>query len=199
MGSEGQITLDICILTISDRRQVFDLLHVELMRQIGDRTDVRVIWLGDNSRPGNWMFKTGTKRQIIHAATTARYCTWLDDDDWIAPDYIESIMDAIANHDGVDVIVFDQLCQINDEQKPTRVGLEYIGKGDTAGTQYRGPWLWCVWKGSLFRAVRFQDIRMIEDSEWCRYAWMLAKTQHRIEKTLHFYCYQHQRTAGSTY
>jgi hypothetical protein len=82
------MTWDILICSILHRTDMLDALLAELERQLVP--GVGVIVFRDNLET-----VYGEKCQRLLDASTADYISFLDDDDWIAPDFIASIMDAL--------------------------------------------------------------------------------------------------------
>jgi glycosyltransferase involved in cell wall biosynthesis len=80
-------TWDILICSILHRTDMLDELLGELERQLVPGVGVRVF-------RDNLETVYGEKCQRLLNASTADYVSFLDDDDWIAPDFIASIMEA---------------------------------------------------------------------------------------------------------
>jgi len=82
---------DVLISTIPHRHQKLCLLLAELDRQRQPGFGVRL--LRDNlERP---MVDSHVKRQELLESSAADYVCSLDDDDWVAPDYVSAIMEAL--------------------------------------------------------------------------------------------------------
>lgn len=81
-------TWDILICSIMHRTEMLDALLNEVGRQLVPGAGVRVF--RDNLETGY-----GEKCQRLLDSSTADYVSFLDDDDWIADDFIEAIMTAL--------------------------------------------------------------------------------------------------------
>ncbi len=175
-------------------------LPEELARQISaiQACPVELLVLTDNRQRS-----TGRKRQALLDLAQGRYITHLDDDDWVAPTYVADLLEAIKADD-VDVIVFNQESRWNNENPFTvRCGLEFENEGmrkDAEGGQwqdiYRKPWHWCVFAARIAKTARFPDGYIDDDWFWLRQVLAQTKTQHRIDKILHFYRYNDQVSAS---
>jgi hypothetical protein len=82
------MTWDILICSIEHRANMLDVLLAELERQLLPGVGVRVF-------RDNLETVYGEKCQRLLDSSTADYVSFLDDDDWIAEDFIETIMEAL--------------------------------------------------------------------------------------------------------
>jgi hypothetical protein len=82
------MTWDILICSIEHRTDMLDELLAELQRQLVPGVGVRVY-------RDNLEIVYGEKCQRLLDSSTADYVSFLDDDDWIADDFISTIMDAL--------------------------------------------------------------------------------------------------------
>jgi hypothetical protein len=81
-------TYDILICSIEHRADMLDALLAELERQLVPGVGVRVF-------RDNLETVYGEKCQRLLDSSTADYVSFLDDDDWVAEDFISSIMAAL--------------------------------------------------------------------------------------------------------
>ena len=168
-----------------------------LAAQIGN-LPVELLVLTDNRKRS-----TGLKRQALLDVAQGRYVTHLDDDDMVSGDYISEILAAIAMPE-VDVIVFNQQSTWNGQNPFTvKCGLEFENEGVHKDAEdklwqniHRKPWHWCVWNSKIAKAAKFPDGYIDDDWFWLKQAIALAKTQHRIDKILHFYQHNSQTSAS---
>src|SRR3954465_13263584 len=84
------MTWDILICSIVHRTNMLALLLKELERQLVPGVGVRVF-------RDNLETVYGEKCQRLLDSSTADYVSFLADDDWVAPDFIASIMEAPAS------------------------------------------------------------------------------------------------------
>src|ERR1019366_3651051 len=61
----------------------------------------------------------------------------------------------------------------------------------------RKPFHVCAWRGELARSESFSDDSTQEDWEWASRLCKKAKTQHRIDRVLHYYHYSDATTAAA--
>ena len=78
------MTWDILICSIWHRTEMLDALLEELERQRIPGVGIRVCW-------DNLDLEYGAKCQRLLESSTADYVCFIDDDDWIAPHYVQAI------------------------------------------------------------------------------------------------------------
>lgn len=81
-------TYDILICSIEHRADMLDALLAEIERQLVPGVGVRVF-------RDNLETEYGEKCQRLLDSSTADYVSFLDDDDWIEPDFIHTIMEVL--------------------------------------------------------------------------------------------------------
>jgi len=172
----------ILVATVPSRIRTYfpDLLEV-LQQQIGDRP-IEVLGLYDNK------YRTvGAKRNALLSMAEGRFLSFLDDDDCIAPNFVERIHDALLADPHADVFVYDQWCSVNGAQPYLcRYGIELEYTQTT--TLWTGkPAHNMVWRTALVENLRFPELNIGEDTTWCQQASARAKTQIRIPETLYYY------------
>lgn len=186
--------LSILIPAVFDRNSAA-LLH-KLQEQIGDKP-VELLVLTDNRRRS-----TGLKRQALLNMAAGRYLTYLDDDDDVAPDYLLEVFDAIRDQPEIepaDVIVFNSEARLlgygfGENPFIVRTGIEYENEdckseSDRRLDITRKPWHWCIWRAELAKTAHFPDGYIDDDWFWLRQLMPQVKRQHRIDRVLHYYCY----------
>lgn len=88
---------DVLICAIPSRKDLLEIVEGQLRQQIKDlhlETNVGVLIENDSSR-----MTIGVKRNALLARSRAEYVAYVDDDDQVAPTYVESIVRAIGNCD----------------------------------------------------------------------------------------------------
>lgn len=188
--------LSILIPSVFDRN-VTSLAH-KLQMQVGDR-GVEILVLTDNRRRS-----TGRKRQALLDMAQGTFVTYIDDDDNVSDDYVESVYEAIIStqDDTPDVIVFNSQAQLmgygfGENPYIVRCGIEYENEdsrmeGDRRLDITRKPWHWCVWNSALAKTATFPDGYIDDDWFWLRQMMPRVRKQHRIDKVLHYYQYNHK-------
>lgn len=83
----------ILVCTVNERAALFAKLHAELLRQAEPYPGlVEVLYALDGKE-----ISVGAKRQQLIERATGEYVAFIDDDDWIAPDYVDAILDAAVS------------------------------------------------------------------------------------------------------
>jgi glycosyltransferase involved in cell wall biosynthesis len=85
------VLLSILIPTLNARRESFETLRAELMRQIGEREDVELLWASDDGE-----LALGAKRNALVRRARGAYVCSIDDDDEVHPRYVELVTAALA-------------------------------------------------------------------------------------------------------
>lgn len=139
----------------------------------------------------------GLKRQALLDAARGDYIAFLDDDDWITPDYVQILLTAAQR--GADVITFRQKATING--KDGHIDFRIDAPGDEPWqegiTAVRKPWHVCAWKRSLVADCVFPDINDGEDIVWCQQARQRVRTGTHIDRVLHHYRFDQATTAAT--
>ena len=91
--------LTILILSLPNRLEKLDRIYRKLSKQVITRP-VQILYLGDNKS-----MTVGEKRNMILSIAKGRYVCFIDDDDLVTDDYIESIFKAMEVDP--DVITFN--------------------------------------------------------------------------------------------
>ena len=139
----------------------------------------------------------GLKRQALVDAAIGDYIAFVDDDDWIAQDYVPSLLSGIES--GADVITFEQQVFVNEHQNKVIMHLgaeDEVWKPGVAVTN-RNAWQVCAWKRSIAKIGVFPDIMDGEDHAWLRQIRPFAKTEHHIPHILHTYRFNSAQTLAT--
>lgn len=168
------IKWSICILTVPERENDLARLFGSLKRQVGDR-DIQILV---NDRGG----ALGEKRQWCLNHAMGEYICFIDDDDLVAHDYVETIYPLL---DGVDYIGFRlQLYNDGAKQKPTFHSLRYENWSEDENGFYRNVSHLNPIRTEISREGRF-DGGFGEDFRWSQQ--VKPVTEHFIDKPLYFY------------
>jgi hypothetical protein len=175
-------------------------LYYELLRQArGQKAEVLVLVDNRVAMP------LEAKRNRLLAASKGRFVAFVDDDDWVAEDYVSAIIDMARQQPEADVICFQQSSSLGDGLPPFLVtpGLAYENEpcrqenGRWVDLR-RKPWHWCAWKGELARTVAF-ECGPDEDWVWVQSLLPFCTREARIERVLHYYrFYRHSSAALNT-
>lgn len=166
----------ICVVTNLPHREI-ELTRIKgiIERQIKPYNDIELIVNTDE-------VKVGEKRQRCLEMAQGEYINFIDDDDLIAHDYVETIYPLL---DGVDYVGFKlQMYQDGVKQKPTAHSLRHKTWSEDEKGYYRGvthlnPLKTELAKQSTFRGSDGEDKRWAET--------ITAKTQHYIGRFMYFY------------
>ena len=201
------IVFSILVPAVPSRLARLEKLMAKLSAQ-AERKPVEVLALLDNKKR-----TVGFKRDALVQAALGRYVAFVDDDDDVADDYVDSIISA-ACQTTADVIVFKQRCTFVNAKciscleidGPPFVIDHDINNPMEAVHQFedghwrdikRKPWHHNAWKASLAKSVRFPDTSFGEDGAWCSQLWPLVQSQFKIDKVLHYYQFNGKTTEAS--
>lgn len=177
------MSIELSILTpaVPSRIGQLEKLRAELENQIGG-LPVEWLVLLDNKRR-----TVGEKRDALLRAAKGLYVAFCDDDDWIAPDYVSSLLEAIMRNP--DVVTFKQEATINGVTGIVEFGL---GNPNEAfkpdGVTKRNAWHICAWRTKLAILSNFPASNYGEDWHFAARLCGIAdlKSVH-IDKILHHY------------
>lgn len=146
---------------------------------------------------------TGEKRNSLLKIAQGEYVSFVDDDDRVAPNYVEAILRAIKKTPAPDVVVFnvwvsgyrrslglpDRTCRYDISFSDQNLAHEY----------QRKPNHLMVWRAELARSVPFQARNRGEDFAWAK---DIARRhpklrQNRIEEILYYYDYNPRLSGGA--
>lgn len=177
------IKLSILVSTIPSRLHTFyPRLIADLNWQSRNRADVEIIALYDNKKRS-----VGAKRNSLISLAQGEFLTFIDDDDRIAHDYVDSIMNCIDVNTDADCIVFDCITTIN-RAKTVYSKYSITYNYHELDGQWRGkPAHTMVWKSNIAKKHIYQDINFGEDVDWVIRACDDIKKEVRIDKVLYFY------------
>lgn len=167
-------------------------LLIELSKQAMNKP-VEIIYLGDNLSN-----TVGSKRNKALKASKGDYVCFIDDDDMVSDDYIDSLLEAIKT--GSDVITF----RVHEEYNGKHVRYQYF---ESIGRRVLDPILrnkvgmpvltmppnhLCCWKREKALSVPYPNKSKGEDHAWAENMLTHHKDLkiHSIEKVLYYYRYK---------
>jgi len=167
------VILSVLIPSIPERRQQLTKLLDDLYTQIRNLNrnhptlgSVEIL-VDDSKRFVEGGLSIGAKRDLLKQRAGGFYLCFLDDDDQVMPNYIETLV-RLCN-EGQDIVTFralvknDHYCGIIDMDWNTKVNTEMSPHGTTART----PWHICPVKSSIAKNVAFNlDKNHNEDWDW---------------------------------
>lgn len=173
--------LTILIPTLETRKQFLERLTQVLLSQCNEH-DVKILKHLDKGEK-----KIGTKRNELLDGCETEYCVFIDDDDLVASDYVEKVMEGIKK--GVDVVTFKGIITSEGKRPETfihKLGLKYTQQ---PGIYFRPPNHLNPMKTEYARQIRFPELSHGEDSDFCKRLQEsgLLKTEYYIDESLYFY------------
>jgi len=172
----------ILICAVPSRIAKLTKLLEKLNNQIKDKL-VEVLVLYDNKKRS-----VGAKRNSLLNMAQGEYIAFIDDDDTVADNYIDKILETIDKNQNVDVINFTQ-ATIFADGRLTQIctyGLtyEYVYRP----AKWRGkPAHTMVWRREVAIKGIFPDSDWLEDRNWVDQVCKVATTEVQIPDILYFY------------
>ena len=201
--------LSVLICSLQKRLSKFTLLAEHLEKQV-QGNPVEILWLGDNKT-----MSVGEKRNKLLTISKGDYVCFVDDDDWVADDYIDEILRGIASK--ADCVTFNAVYTSVDTLSPTlplsakggkNLPLEgdkkgYPGNVETIDVYYslknilnvdepgkprlRVPNHLIPMKREFALATMFAEKNFGEDTDYGLRVRRILKTEYKIEKPLYYY------------
>lgn len=190
MNNEGNIILSILIPSIPERKDKLLKLKDELKRQeimMGD-LDFFFETITNDSEPFlKGGLSIGKKRQSLVEAANGKYLCFLDDDESIAPNYLETLL-RMCNY-GQDVVTFQALAKLQTAWGIINMKLAYkINDQFTPEhTIRRPPWHICPVRSEFAKLYEFEDINNAEDFKWFEKVLTHCTTEAHTDKILFQY------------
>jgi len=188
------IDLSVLVCSVSKRYDNF-LLKIEkqLFNQYEslaaeDQERVELLVLTDNKK-----MMLGHKRNVMVNMAQGKYIVFVDDDDRIADDYIQALLDGTASN--ADSIVFQAEVSLNGE--PARIC--YYSKdnkvdfNNSEGYHRIPNHISCI-KREVSLKSSFPNVLYGEDSGYSKVLLPHIKTEHKINKVLYYYDYSSETT-----
>lgn len=130
---------------------------------------------------------TGQKRNELIKNTDSEYFVFIDSDDMVVPDYVQSVLTALAS--SPDCVTYKGWMTTNGQRREDwtiKLGSDYVTRG---GHHYRWPNHISVMKRDLVSGVLFPHITTGEDYEWSKriHDRQLLKTEVHIDRPMYHY------------
>lgn len=195
MNNTGVTILSILIPSIPEHFDMLEDLQHELHKQIiALNTDHPMLGdvevLIDNSiRFLNGGLSIGKKREGLYRRANGMYSVCVDCDDWIAPNYIESIMRLC--YQGKDICTFRNFTKTDFYWTVVDMSLRNIENEQATPDRIvkRKPWHTCPVKSEYAKLYEFEDSNYGEDFSWMEKVLTNCKSEAHTDQVLH--CYQH--------
>jgi len=186
--NNNKCILSIQIPTVVGREMLFDKLYKEVQKQAKPfKNDVEVIFLKDNKE-----FSIGAKRQKLYEMSKGYYSWQIDDDDWIHPEAIYMIMQALK--ETPDCITFKEKCFINGREESSLFTLAYKEWCENTGgfEHIRTPFHKTPILTKLCLKAGVKDMRYGEDHQFAKDIYPLLKKEAYIDEYLYIYRYKYE-------
>lgn len=179
-----KLTIGVCGL--NSRIELFKLLDAELKRQKTDQ--VELIYIFDN---GQWSL--GKKRNYIVDTAQGEYISFIDDDDWINHDYVETLL---KEADNCQVLTFKTAHYIDGVFNKDVVYSTTKGNRDRGDFYIRWANAICCWKTEFSRKVKFSEITWAEDNDFGSRASKQKPKEKFLNKVLYFHRFSSVHSSG---
>ncbi|TCP70627.1 glycosyltransferase [Baia soyae] len=184
------IELSILIPSIPERASCLSRVVNELQRQ-SERFPVEILALVDNKKRS-----IGAKRNDLIQQAKGDFVVFVDDDDRVATDYVDSLMSAIRQTPDVDCITFDVQVSLGGiVKKICKYDVVYDNKHKLEDEQYyyRNPNHIMCFSKKLASQYLYLDISFGEDTDWAVQVRDQVRKQKKIPKILYYYDYMFKR------
>lgn len=184
--------LSILIPSIPERASRLTKLLKELHKQIDfcnrihDSLGSVEIIIDDSLSFRQGGLSIGEKRNSLLNRATKDYVCFLDDDDWISPDYIETLL-RLCNQ-GQDVCTFKSLFKCDDYWTVIDMKLNSVNDGATPEKEVkRNAWHICPMRRTIAVGVEFSSLNHNEDWDWMNRVLQSVTTEAKSNRILHNY------------
>ena len=188
------IDLSILVCSVHTRYKTFlPLIQDQLYDQLAalseaDQDRVEIIILTDNKK-----MMLGHKRNTMVDIAQGKYIAFVDDDDRLAPDYLDQLLKATDTD--ADSIVFKAEVSLNGE--PAKIcdySKDHRRDYNHKDGYYRIPNHICCIKRSVSLKSSFPNVLYGEDAGYGKVLLPFLKTEHKINKILYYYDYNSETT-----
>ena len=185
--------LSILIPTLPQRKKMFNILRKNLTAQIDYVHSThpslgQVEILFDSSKKFlKGGLSVGAKRDALKCRATGEYLVFVDDDDMIAPNYLESILRLMESNP--DIITFRSLYKSSTYWGIVDMNLNHSENEQMNDSTIvkRQPFHVCPIRTSIAQQHSFPDINNAEDWGWMVKVLADCKTQSHSDQILHQY------------
>jgi hypothetical protein len=185
--------LSILIPTIPERVEMFTRVFNEVHRQIQychtvhpSLGNVEVI-VDDSKKFLDGGLSIGKKREALVKRAQGKYLCFLDDDEMVSGNYIETIL-RLAKEDR-DIISFRSFCRLENFSMVVDMSLHYPGNDEATPnfTIFRKPWHICPVRSVFAKLHDFENTSYGEDWMWFNQVLNHCTSEAKSHAILHEY------------
>lgn len=173
--------LSVLVPTVPGREAKLASLLASLDAQVAKRKDVELLVLRDARG-----MTIGDKRNRMVAIARGEYVAFVDDDDAVAPDYVETIAAGLSERP--EVLCFEVVVNGHGPTKTCYYGLS-LNNQNLPDCYHRKPNHLMVWRRDLASSVPFPGMKTGEDTAWANEICARATKEIRIPRPLYSYNY----------
>lgn len=184
--------LSVLIATVPERAHLFNKLYDELNRQLVYMRTVHptlgnIEILVDGSKKFlDGGLSIGKKREALVQRATGVYLCFLDDDEGISPNYLETLV-RLCN-ESPDVVTFKNISKMENYWTIIDMSLEFQNEQARPNDIVRRrPWHICPVKTHLAKMYEFSDSNYGEDFEWMDKVLSHCMVEAKTNAVLHEY------------
>lgn len=194
--TEENPLLSILICTIYSRAEKFNNLLLNLLSQ-ADGKPIEILSCCDDMES-----TVGEKRQELLKAANGKYVCFVDDDDSVTEDYIDTLLYEFKKD--VDIVTFKCLKTdngTNPHELVYHLNIEPFHHKERGGQYWRHPSHLCPIKKEIASTVIFSKENCGEDERWIRKILSngLIKSFSHIDKVMYFYKFDTNETKTQTH
>jgi hypothetical protein len=173
--------LSILICSLQERKEQLGILLSILYDQIGDIDNVEIVTNIDNRE-----ITTGEKRNRLLNSCNSEYCCFIDDDDNVSDDYVDSIVKALQSRS--DCLGIEGIYTVNGENPIKFIhSIKYNSWFKQGEVFYRPPNHLNPVKTEIARVVGFPDKILQEDKAFSLGLVGKLVTEVYIDHPIYFY------------
>lgn len=183
--------LSLLIPTTPDRVEMFTTLFNELHRQLEYMQTFHPslgqveILVDDAPRFLDGGPSIGKKRDNLVKKARGKYLCFVDSDDYVSPDYLETLVRMCC--EDKDICVFRNLTRTDNYWAVVDMSLHYENEQARPGLFTRQPWHICPVRSVYGKMCAFPDLNYGEDWMWMHQVLEMCKTQATSPAILHEY------------
>lgn len=183
--------LSILIPTIKSRSDLFLRLYENVLTQCDELNRLHPSLGEVEILPYNTLSfleggpSIGEKRDHLVRLATGKYVCFLDDDESISPDYVETLVRLCA--EGKDVVTFSNISKLPPYWMIVHLGLGNENEPAMPGVIKRKPWHICPVRSEFAKMYSFSKSNYGEDWEWFEKVLSHCKTEANTTSIIHQY------------